>query len=51
MIAQNASNAIGSIVRIHKDGSIPNDNPYVNNPIVGQKKYFKLVFEIPKEWI
>ena len=41
MIAQNASNAIGSIVRIHKDGSIPNDNPYVNNP-----SWAKEVFQI-----
>ena len=32
MIAQNPSNAVGSIVRIHKDGSIPSDNPYINNP-------------------
>jgi len=31
MIAQDPSNAIGSIIRIHKDGSIPNDNPYINN--------------------
>ena len=31
MIAQDTSNAIGSIIRIHKDGSIPNDNPYVDN--------------------
>ena len=32
MIAQDPSNAIGSIIRIHKDGTIPNDNPYLNNP-------------------
>ena len=31
MIAQDSSNTIGSIVRIHKDGSIPKDNPYVDN--------------------
>lgn len=31
MIAQDSSNTIGSIVRIHKDGSIPKDNPYVAN--------------------
>jgi len=31
MISQDSSNAIGSIIRIHKDGSIPNDNPYINN--------------------
>jgi len=31
MIAQDPSNAIGSIVRIHKDGKIPEDNPYVTN--------------------
>ena len=30
MISQDTSNSIGSIVRIHKDGSIPNDNPYIN---------------------
>lgn len=32
LIAQDPSNAIGSIIRIHKDGSVPNDNPYVDNP-------------------
>ena len=32
MIAQDPSNAIGSIIRINKDGSIPKDNPYVQNP-------------------
>jgi len=31
MIAQDPSNAIGSIIRIHKDGNIPKDNPYVEN--------------------
>jgi quinoprotein glucose dehydrogenase len=31
MIAQDSSNAIGSIIRIHKNGSIPNDNPYFDN--------------------
>ena len=31
MIAQDPSNSIGSIIRIKKDGSIPNDNPYVNS--------------------
>jgi len=31
LLAQDPSNAIGSIIRIHKDGSIPNDNPYINN--------------------
>ena len=31
MIAQDSSNAIGSIIRIHKNGVIPNDNPYVEN--------------------
>ena len=31
MIAQDSSNAIGSIIRIYKDGSIPNDNPYIND--------------------
>lgn len=41
MIAQDASNAIGSIVRIHKDGSIPEDNPYANNP-----KWAEEVFQI-----
>ena len=32
MIAQDPTNAIGSIIRIYKDGSTPNDNPYINNP-------------------
>jgi quinoprotein glucose dehydrogenase len=31
MIAQDPSNSVGSIIRIHKDGSIPNDNPYIDN--------------------
>ncbi len=31
MIAQDSSNAIGSIIRIYKDGSIPDDNPYIDN--------------------
>ena len=29
MISQDPSNTVGSIVRIHKDGTIPKDNPYV----------------------
>ena len=32
IIAQDPTNAIGSIIRIYKDGSTPNDNPYINNP-------------------
>ena len=28
MIAQDASNSIGSIIRLHKNGDIPKDNPY-----------------------
>ena len=28
MIAQDATNSIGSIIRLHKNGDIPNDNPY-----------------------
>ena len=31
MIAQDPSNSVGSIIRIHKDGSIPNDNPFIDN--------------------
>jgi quinoprotein glucose dehydrogenase len=31
MIAQDTSNSIGSIIRIHKNGDIPDDNPYQNN--------------------
>jgi len=30
MISQDTSNTVGSIVRIHKDGKIPADNPFVN---------------------
>ena len=30
MISQDSSNTVGSIVRIHKDGKIPADNPFVN---------------------
>ena len=29
-IAQDPSNAIGSIIRLHKNGDIPNDNPYTS---------------------
>jgi len=32
MIAQDPTNAIGSIIRIHKDGSIANDNSFIDNP-------------------
>ena len=32
MIAQDPTNSIGTIIRIHKNGDIPNDNPYVDNP-------------------
>ena len=28
MIAQDVTNSIGSIIRLHKNGDIPNDNPY-----------------------
>jgi len=31
MIAQDPTNSIGSIIRIHKNGDIPDDNPYVDN--------------------
>ena len=31
MIAQDANNHIGKIIRIHLDGSIPNDNPKFDN--------------------
>jgi len=31
MIAQDPSNAVGSIIRIHKDGTSPSDNPYIEN--------------------
>ena len=41
MIAQDSSNTIGSIVRIHKDGSIPKDNPYVVN-----SNWSKEIFQI-----
>ena len=32
MIAQDPTNSIGSIIRIHKDGRVPHDNPYIDNP-------------------
>ena len=32
MIAQDPTNSIGTITRIHKNGDIPDDNPYVDNP-------------------
>lgn len=31
MIAQDTSNAVGSIIRLNKNGSIPKDNPYKEN--------------------
>ena len=31
-LAQDPSNSIGSIVRIKKDGTLPEDNPYVTKP-------------------
>ena len=31
MIAQDPTNSIGTIIRIHKNGDIPDDNPYVDN--------------------
>lgn len=30
--AQNTANHLGKVVRIHKDGSVPSDNPYLNTP-------------------
>lgn len=30
--AQNASNHIGCVIRLHDDGSVPADNPFVNDP-------------------
>lgn len=30
--AQNRSNHIGKIIRVHPDGSVPANNPFVNNP-------------------
>ena len=41
MISQDPSNSIGSIVRIHKDGTVPEDNPYVI-----KNKWSKEVFQI-----
>jgi glucose/arabinose dehydrogenase len=32
MIAQDPTNSIGTVIRIHKNGDIPNDNPYIDNP-------------------
>jgi len=32
MIAQDTSNSIGSIIRIHKNGNIPIDNPFIESP-------------------
>ena len=32
MIAQDPTNSIGTIIRLHKNGDIPDDNPYVDNP-------------------
>ena len=31
MIAQDPTNSIGTIIRIYKNGDIPDDNPYVDN--------------------
>ena len=32
MIAQDPTNSIGTIIRIHKNGDIPDDNPYIEKP-------------------
>ena len=32
MIAQDPTNSIGSIIRIHKNGNNPEDDPYINKP-------------------
>ena len=41
MIAQDPSNTVGTIVRIHKDGKIPSDNPFVTN-----SNWSKEIFQI-----
>ena len=41
MIAQDPSNTVGAIVRIHKDGRIPTDNPFVTN-----SNWSKEIFQI-----
>jgi len=38
-ISQNTSNPYGSIIRIHRDGRIPKDNPFINNPAVLDEIY------------
>ena len=37
--AQNTSNSIGSIIRLHLDGSVPEDNPFVDDPDVRPEMY------------
>jgi len=39
MISQDPSNTVGSIVRIHKDGRIPADNPFVTNSDWSEEVY------------
>lgn len=37
--AQNKANHFGKIVRIMPDGSVPNDNPFVNDPLAAPEIY------------
>lgn len=37
--AQNTKNHLGSIIRIHTDGRIPEDNPFVDNPDIPYEIY------------
>ncbi len=37
--AQNTLNPYGSVIRLNRDGSIPKDNPFVNNPAVLDEIY------------
>ena len=38
-MAQDASNLVGTLVRINPDGSIPEDNPFVDDPNVADEIY------------
>jgi len=38
-ISQNTLNPYGSIIRLYRDGRIPEDNPFVNNPAVLDEIY------------
>ena len=47
IFAQDPSIAIGKVLRINKDGSIPDDNPYPNSPVytIGHRNMYGIAFD------